>query len=694
MRKPNRLINEKSPYLLQHAFNPIEWYPWGNEAFERARKEDKPIFLSIGYSTCHWCHVMENESFEDHEVARLMNETFICIKVDREERPDIDNIYMNVCQMITNSGGWPLTIIMTPDKKPFHATTYIPKKTRLGIEGLLDLIPQINRMWQMNRHKVEELAEQIRTTLKDSYKIFSGDELGIETLDTTFERLTLSFDERYGGFGNAPKFPTPHNLLFLLHYWKRRKKEIAIRMTEKTLQAMLLGGIFDHLGFGFHRYSTDPKWLVPHFEKMLYDQAMITITYIEAYQASEKEEYKETAQKILDYIFREMTASEGGFNSAEDADSEGEEGKFYFWTMDEIRKILPADEANIAIKVFNIEDQGNFFDQAENKRNGKNILHLSRLHKETATMMRIPLNEFISKLEKIRHKLLNYRESRVRPQKDDKILADWNGLMIAALAKAFQVFNEKKYLQQALKAINFILEKMRDEKGRLYHRYREGEISVIGFLDDYAFIIWGLIELYEACFEEKFLKTALELTDIMIEHFWDEKSGGFYYTADDAEEILVRKKEIYDGAIPSGNSVALMNLLRLSRVTVNSNYEEKAFKTINAFSGMISNRPENYAYMMLALDFAIGPTYEVIIAGHPQSQDTEEMLRTLRRNFIPNIVIIFQSTYEELEEKTDTIKFPSNYRSINGKATAYVCRNQTCQLPTTNVDKLLEQLHI
>lgn len=692
--KSNRLIHEKSPYLLQHAFNPVDWYPWGHEAFEKAREEDKPMFLSIGYSTCHWCHVMEKESFEDPEVARLMNETFICVKVDREERPDIDSIYMTVCQMMTNRGGWPLTIIMTPDKKPFFSATYIPKKSRLGVTGMLELIPQIREIWKTKKREIEDLAEQAVSALKDLHKTSFEGKLGSDTLDTAFESLTLRFDERYGGFGDAPKFPTPHNLLFLFRYWKRTKKEIAIKMAEKTLQAMRLGGIFDHLGFGFHRYSTDSKWLMPHFEKMLYDQALLTIAYTEAYQITGNEDFKETAQQILEYVLRNMASSEGGFYSAEDADSEGEEGKFYLWTEDEIRKTLPQGEADLAVKIFNIEKQGNFFEETARERSGKNILYLNRSSKEIASAMEITINEFQNQLEKIRRTLLSQREKRPHPQKDDKILTDWNGLMIAALAKAAQAFNEEKYVQKAMKTADFILGKMRDEKGRIYHRYREGEASVPGFLDDYTFLTWGLLELYETCFETKYLRAALELNDITIKHFWDETVGVFYYTVDDTEEILTRRKEIYDGATPSGNSVATLNLLRLANMTANPAYEEKATKIISTFSEAVSNTPEAHTFMMLALDFAIGSSYEVVIVGNPHAKDTRDMLRALRSRFIPNKVILFRSTDNKSQELSTISQFTSNYKEINGKSTVYVCRNQMCQLPTTNIDKMLELLSV
>ncbi len=688
-RRPNLLIHEKSPYLLQHAFNPVDWHPWGLEAFEKARKKNKPIFLSIGYSTCHWCHVMKRESFEDPEVARLMNETFICIKVDREERPDIDGTYMAACQMMTGRGGWPLTIIMTPEKKPFFAATYIPKESRFGMVGMLDLIPKINDIWRTRRHEVEETGRQVSISLKELYKCSSGAELGKEVIDTAFEKLVLSFDERYGGFGKAPKFPTPHNLLFLLRYWRRTKQKVAIMMVEKTLRAMRFGGIFDHVGYGFHRYSTDSEWLLPHFEKMLYDQAMLAIAYIEAYQATRIADFEKTAKEILEYVLRDMTSTEGGFYSAEDAESEGEEGKYYLWTEEEIRKVLPDEEANLAVKVFNIEKKGNFFEEATGRKSEQNILHMGMPIKETASKMGIPKDDLLNRLDKIRSILFAHRERRPHPQRDDKILTDWNGLMIAALAKAAQIFNKEEYIRAALKAADFIQEKMKEDKGRLYHRYRKGEASIHGFLDDYAFFIWGLIELYETCFETKYLRLALELTDTMNKYFWDEDVGGFHYTAQDSEEILVRKKETYDGPTPSGNSVAMLNLLRLAHMTANPIYEKMAAKITSAFSREVTITPEAHTYMMLALDFAIGPSYEVVIVGDSQAEDTKTMLKALRKHFIPNKVVLFLPVDRESPEISKISKFISNYKSISGKSTAYVCENHVCSLHTTDMDKML-----
>ncbi|MFB0562259.1 MAG: thioredoxin domain-containing protein, partial [Candidatus Lokiarchaeia archaeon] len=689
-RRPNKLIFEKSPYLLQHSYNPVDWNPWGEEAFERAKKEDKPIFLSIGYSTCHWCHVMERESFEDTEVAELMNETFVCIKVDREERPDIDDVYMTVCQVMTGSGGWPLTIIMKPDKKPFFAATYIPKESRFGLIGMKELIPRVKELWEKRRNEVQDSAEQVTTAIKGIAQERPGEKVGEDILHKCYDNLYEIFDNQYGGFGHGRKFPTPHNLTFLLRYWRRTGDGWALRMVEKTLQSMRLGGIYDHVGFGFHRYSVDNKWLVPHFEKMLYDQAMLVMAYTEAYQATGKEEYAQTAQEILTYVLRDMTAPEGGFYSAEDADSEGEEGKFYLWTEEEIRQILSKEEAETIIKTYNITKEGNFEEEASRKKTGKNILHLKKILPDVISDFKASPQEIKELLENARQKLFLAREKRVHPHKDDKILTDWNGLMIAALAKAAQVLENAEYLNAAERAADFILTRMFDSEGRLYHRYRDGETAIQGFLDDFAFLIYGLIELYEASFEVKYLQNAITLTDEMVKHFWDGENGGFYFAAAEAENVLVRKKEIYDGAYPSGNSVAMLNLLLLGRLTAKPEYEGKAAQIIHTFSRAVSRSPIGYTQLMGALDFAIGPSYEVVIVGNTQSDDTKTMLKTLGKKFVPNKVVLFVPSEEESPEITNLAEFTKYQSSINNEATAYVCLNYNCKLPTTDIEKMLE----
>ncbi len=688
----NRLKYEKSPYLLQHKDNPVDWYPWGEEAFEKARKEDKPIFLSIGYSTCHWCHVMEKESFEDPEVAKLMNETFVSIKVDREERPDIDHVYMTVCQMISGNCGWPLTILMTPDKKPFFAGTYFPKHTRFGRIGMMELIPRVRDMWRNRRDELEESAQKIASALTEVTAASGGDEtLDKDTLATAYEQLRSNYDPRNGGFGKAPKFPTPHNLLFLLRYWKRTGDGKALEMVETTLDHMRRGGIYDHVGFGFHRYSTDPGWLVPHFEKMLYDQALLAIAYTEAYLATGNTSYKRTAREVLDYVLRDMTSAEGGFYSAEDADSEGEEGKFYVWTQRELEEALGKDDAAFASTVFGTGKEGNFTDHATGKT-GLNVLHLTSPPEELARRLGMDPDDFDERLEAVRRRLFEARQKRVRPLKDDKILTDWNGLMISALAVYYQATEEKPYLEAARKSAAFILDKMVDPEGRLLHRYRGGEAGIEAKATDYAFFIMGLIDLYEASLDISYLKHALQLNEQFVRYFWDDEEGGFFYTPSYGEKLLVRPKEVYDGALPSANSVALYNLLRLERLTADPRLGDLASRLTAAFSGVVGRYPAGHTQFLVGLDFAIGPSYEVVVTGRAGADDTRAMLRALRSLFVPNMVLVFKPDGEGGNEVSEVAKFTATHQTLDGKATAYVCRNFVCKLPTTDPEVMLEAL--
>jgi len=680
--KHNKLITEKSPYLLQHAQNPVNWYPWGNEAFDKAKSEDKPIFLSIGYSTCHWCHVMAHESFEDSSVAKLINETFVSIKVDREERPDIDKIYMSVCQLMTGSGGWPLTIVMTPDKKPFFAGTYFPKESRFGRIGIIDLIKRIDGLWKNERKQLLESSEKIIFALQDVNTESPGSSLTKSVLNKTYSQLSARFDKKNGGFGTAPKFPTPHNLLFLLRYWKRTGDENALAMVERTLKQMRMGGIYDHIGFGFHRYSTDSNWLVPHFEKMLYDQSLLTLAYLETYQATNKQEYANTAKEIMTYVLRDMTSPEGAFYSAEDADSEGEEGKFYVWSKKEIEEILGAEKAEEFSKLYNVTITGNFLDEATRVKTGKNILHLNLGSTNSSNF----------DLEPARKQIFETREKRIRPHKDDKVLTDWNGLMIAAFAKAGYILNKPKYIHSAKIAVNFILNQMKNSEGRLLHRYREGGADILGFLDDYAFLIWGLINLYEATFDTFYLKKAVELTEEQLELFWDNSIGAFFFTAEDAESLLTRQKETYDGAIPSGNSVSMLNLLRLAQLTGNDNYEKKADYIGRVFAENIRANPVAHSLMMVAVDYAVGPTYSLVIAGDTGNEDTNSMLGEIRKQFLPNKSLIFRPTeklYPEIDKFSNFVQFFDKYE---GKATAFVCINKTCKAPTNDINIALEHL--
>jgi len=690
-RKPNRLMREKSPYLLQHAYNPVNWFPWGEEAFSKALKEDKPVLVSIGYSTCHWCHVMERESFEDDYTAALMNDAFVSIKVDREERPDLDHIYMAVCQMMTGRGGWPLNVIMTPDKTPFFAGTYFPRESRHGRIGMIELTRRVSEMWKTQRKEVLHSAEALMSALKDMSEDFPGAEPGVEVLDMAYHQLAERYDDRYGGFGPAPKFPSPNLLFFLLRYWKKTRNPKALDMVENTLHAMRKGGIYDHVGFGFHRYSTDSYWLVPHFEKMLYDQALIAMAYIEAYQATGNDQFAKTAQEIFTYVLRDMVSPEGGFYSAEDADSEGVEGKFYVWRLEEIRERLDPEEASLVERFYNVRSEGNFHEEASGRSTAANILFVTEPFLEFFKGSVSDVTDTRRLLESARIKLFRAREKRVHPGKDDKILTDWNGLMIAALAKGGQALGKPQYTEAARKAADFILDTMVAED-RLLHRYREGEAGLPAHADDYAFLIWGLMELYEATFDVRYLKGALSLNDQFINHFWDSVSGGFFFTADDGEDLLLRKKEIYDGATPSANSVAALNLIRLSRITGDRKLEELSRDIGKAFSGNIRQFPSAYAQLLLAVDFAVGQSSEVVIAGELRAEETLEMLQILREKFLPNKVVLFRPTDEESPEITRIAPYVESHTSLDSKPTAYVCRNFSCELPTTDPDIMLKAL--
>ncbi|NPA53694.1 MAG: thioredoxin domain-containing protein [Aquificae bacterium] len=683
-KKPNRLINEKSPYLRQHAYNPVDWYPWSEEAFEKAKKEDKPVFLSIGYSTCHWCHVMEKESFEDEEIAQILNKYFVPIKVDREERPDIDSIYMNVCMMMTGHGGWPLTVFLTPDKKPFYAGTYFPKESTYTRIGLKDLLLKLAQMWKEDRETLLNRSEKVLEYLKELTEKTATETLSSHVFDMSYERFKDIFDPYYGGFGHRPKFPSPHNFLFLLRYYHKTKKENALEMVKHTLKNMRLGGIFDHVGFGFHRYSTDERWLLPHFEKMLYDQAMLTMAYLETYQITKDNFYKQVAEEILEYVKRDMTSSEGGFYSAEDADSEGEEGKFYVWEYDELKEILKED-FELFIKIFNIQKEGNFREEATGKITGKNIIYMKRPVKEIAEKLGKSEEEIKEFIEKTRKKLFDVRKKRIHPLKDTKILTDWNGLMIAAFSMAYQITEKEEYLETAKKAADFILEKMKKEDGTLLHRYKDGEAKFNGNFEDYAFLVWGLIELYYASFEEKYLKEAVKFTDKMIQHFWDKENGGFFMTPDLGEKLIVRPKESYDGAIPSGNSVAAYNLFRLYRITGNKKYEGYGLKTVNAFANKIKTLLTSYSMMLVAYDFYLSEGIEIVLAG--KKEKLKAFISKIYERFLPYKTVVLKEN-EKIAEIVPYVKdIP-----VKENPEAYICKNFSCQMPITDIKTFEKEL--
>ena len=642
----NRLANEKSPYLLQHAGNPVNWYSWGEEAFHAARLSDKPIFLSIGYSTCHWCHVMESESFSDQGIADLMNQAFVSIKVDREERPDLDDHFMSVSRLLTGTGGWPLTIVMTSERKAFYAATYIPRENAYGRMGMRELIPRIRDLWENRREDVAQSAEAIAAELvKRDQAAVSGFAAGAGVAADAARALAGVFDSRNGGFGGAPKFPMPTIFGLLLRAWKRNGDAETLGMVTRTLSAMRSGGIYDQVGFGFHRYSTDVHWRVPHFEKMLYDQAFHCLAYTEAWQVTGTEAWKETAREICAYVLRDLTLPEGAFATAEDADSEGVEGRFYFWTAAGVRSLL-GDRADAFCARYGVEDDGT---------DGTNILH-----RDVADAAPAGEDEAV---------LRTARAGRVRPLRDDKILADWNGLMIAALARAGSAFEEPPLVAAAEAAARFITRQMRSVEGGLLHRHRHGESGIEGFADDYAFVAWGLLELYEATFDPSWLEECTRLADYFIAHFWDHESGGFFSAT--GEEIS-RRKSFTDGVVPSANSVGTLLLLKLNRITGRLDYQQKAEQLIGLYPDRAGNDAISFSFFLSAADFAAGPTFEVLVAGDPASADTQEMLRALHRGFFPNTVIFLKPR--------------------QGTATVSVCKDTMCLLPTNEVETMLREL--
>ena len=692
--KKNRLADSKSPYLLQHADNPVDWSPWGPEAFAKAAEEDKPIFLSIGYATCHWCHVMAHESFENPLVAALMNEAFVNIKVDREERPDIDQVYMTVCQMMTGGGGWPLTIIMSPDKQPFYAATYIPRESQHGRIGMLDLVPRVAKLWQTDRDSIRGTSKQILEALEKLEGRSSSGNIEKAAIDSAFNQFSGRYDATHGGFGSAPKFPSPHNLVFLTRYWRRTGNTQALEIVSNTLEQMRIGGVYDQVGFGYHRYSTDTEWLVPHFEKMLYDQAMMVIASTEAWLATSNPVFERTAREIITYVLRDMTSPEGAFYSAEDADSEGEEGLFYLWTISEVERILGKEDAAFAAPVWNFETDGNYADEVKGRRTGRNIPHLTRSHEDMARVLEMTEQEFEKRLESVRSRLFEVREERVRPLKDDKVLADWNGLMVGAIAFAGRVFDEPEWVQAAQKAAEFVFEEMRTKSGRMLHRYREGDASIPAILDDYVFMTTAMLELYDATFEPKYLERAVELQQQTCELFWDTKRGGFYFTAADNEELLVRQKEIYDGAIPSGNSTAADNLIRLARLTSDDEHLQRANHVFAAFSSDANQMPSAHSQLMSALQRGVGPSLEVVIAGEPGAEDTAALIATVREMYLPQVAVLLVPPGESGAKIRKLAPFAESYEPVDGKAAAYVCRDFTCQLPTTDPSKLRELLEV
>jgi len=685
---PNRLALEKSPYLLQHANNPVDWLPWGEEAFEKARREDKPVFLSVGYSTCHWCHVMERESFENESIARVLNEHFVSIKVDREERPDVDRIYMLFVQASTGSGGWPMSVFLTPDRKPFFGGTYFPPDNRWGRPGFRSVLESLAQAWREDRGRVEQSGAQVLEQLR-SYSAVEAESgmPGRDVLDSAYRAFRRSFDSKLGGFGGAPKFPRPSVLNFLLRYAVDQKEEDALNMVLFTLREMAKGGMRDQLAGGFHRYSVDAHWFVPHFEKMLYDQAQLAVSYIEAYQITGEEALAEVARDVFHYVLRDLSHPEGAFCSAEDADSvidpahphEKGEGAFYIWSATEIQQVLGARDATIFGARFGVRENGNVDEDPHGEFTGRNILYQAATEEEVASKYEWQTEDVQRAIEGAREALIKQRSTRVRPHLDDKVLTSWNAMMISAFAKGSQALGEPEYAEVARRAADFLKRHLWKESDRtLLRRFREGEAAVEGFLDDYAGLTLALLDLYETTFDSEYLAWAKQLAEIAIDRFSDAKEGGFFSTAEGQADLVLRLKDDYDGAEPSGNSVMTLALLRLARMTGDDRFGVAAESALRAFGSRLRTQGTGVPQMLVAFAFATARPMEIVFAGAP----SEEMLRVVRTRFLPNAVV------------TRAEDAPQPMGAVGGLATAYVCENYACNQPATDsksLEKLLPQ---
>jgi uncharacterized protein len=713
-RNPNRLIHETSPYLLQHAYNPVDWYPWGEEAFAAAAEQDKPVFLSVGYSACHWCHVMEHESFEDDQIAELMNQWFINIKVDREERPDVDQIYMSAVQLMTQRGGWPMSVFLTPDKRPFYGGTYWPPSARMGMPGFVDILKKIHEIWTERRDDVASSAASLTEAVgRVSAQQWDAAALDDDVLRKAMQALLRSADRTHGGFGGAPKFPHPMDLRVLLRCWRRFDNHDALEVATHTLDHMARGGIYDHLGGGFHRYSTDARWLVPHFEKMLYDNALLVPVYLELGQAMRQRstgfqpvrkedgdggthglEIRATDERLwpftvvrqtLDYVLREMQQPEGGFYSTQDADSEGEEGKFFVWSEAEIDELLPAEDAKAFKYCYDVTAGGNW--------EGKTILNRPKPHEQAARVLKVDPQELDERLARCRQILFDAREQRVKPGRDDKILVAWNGWMISAMAQASQVLGKQSYAEAATRAAEFITQKMRDDQGRLLHSYKDGRARFDAYLDDYAGLIEGLCDLYQATFEVRHLETARNLADDMLARFADADHGGFFYTADDHEQLIARTKDAQDNATPSGNAQAATALLKLGRLTGNTELLEHAHRTLQSLSGILAEHPRAAGQGLLGLDALLGPTREIVLVDGAESQQTDEWIAALHDRFLPNKVLLRRTVdMQDGELPAPVTALLSDRPPIDGQTTAYICQDTVCGPPVTSLDELLQAL--
>jgi uncharacterized protein YyaL (SSP411 family) len=676
----NRLINESSPYLLQHAHNPVDWYPWGSDAFEQAEKENKPIFLSIGYSTCHWCHVMEQESFANEKIAKIMNDNFISIKVDREQRPDVDQIYMNAVTAMTGSGGWPLSVFLTPDGKPFYGGTYFPPQDMYGRVGFDRVLLSVADAWKNRRQELVDSAGKFSEFLAQPSRPTEEKKLTPAILEGAFNYFQDTFDSINGGFGIAPKFPQPINLSMLLGYWYQSGDSQALKIVEKTLNAMARGGIYDHIGGGFHRYATDTQWLIPHFEKMLYDQALLGKVYLKAYQITKKQEYARIAREIFDYVLRDMTDTGGGFYSAEDADSEGKEGLFYLWDPVQIAAILYENEAEVFNTYYGITEQGNF-------EENKTILNVTTSIEQLEEKFQKNRASIIDTLTTSRNKVLKEREKRIRPHRDDKVITAWNGLMISSLAYGGAILKEEKYINTAKHSAQFILNNLHKNR-RLMRYYRDGHTVEKAFLDDYAFLIVGLLDLYEATFDAKWLIEAEKLSQEMVRLFSDNEHGGFFLTGKDSEKLIARTKSGTDGAVPSSNSIAALALLKLGNLTMRQSFTEQGTKTLEAFSQQLEQSPAYSSAMLVALNFWLGPAQEIVIAGNAKSTDTKQMITLVRSKFLPNAVVLLHDRNAAGPAIERIVPFVKNQTIIDGKTTAYVCENYVCNRPVNSINEL------
>ncbi len=686
----NRLILEQSPYLLQHAHNPVNWYPWGDEAFARAAADDLPVLLSVGYSTCHWCHVMERESFEDEEIAAFINTNFVAIKVDREERPDVDGVYMDAVHMMRRRGGWPMTVVMTPDGEPFFAGTYFPARDgdRGARQGFLSILGQISGQWRDERAQLLDSASQVAQRLRQAGDLLRpGDVPGPEAVHTTALQLNASFDRINGGFGRAPKFPTPSKFQLLLRHYRRTTHEPSLESSASTLEHMAAGGVYDQVGGGFHRYSVDARWLVPHFEKMLYDNAQLVVAYVDAWQATGNAEFARVARETLDYVAREMTSPDGAFYSATDADSptgdgHTEEGLFFTWTPEELAAVLDADELELVTRFYNVTEAGNF--------EGRNILHSTESREHTATLLGISRSEFDRRLSSARQKLYDVRATRLPPLLDDKVLTSWNGLMISAFARAGFALDVPEYVQRAEVAADWILDNLR-EGDRLLRRARGNEARFAAYLDDYAFLIAGLLDLFEATGDARRLREAIALQIVLDEAFRDEETGAYFITSHNHEALLARERPFYDGAEPSGNSIAAMNLLRLAEWTQNHSYRAGAERVFAAFGNQLAQRGAAATSMLAALDYYLDRPREVFVILPPDG-DAPALRNELRATYLPNRVLAVLREGEQLDAARALIPLLEGKVTRGGQATVYVCEAGTCELPTSDAAEMRRQL--